>query len=318
MRKLQPILALLLLAALLGAFANWRTSGSSGHYLADLRSSLVHEEGPLDARANLLVVRPELFPSDYRTPGHLHLKLAAILDKARDSGMLDEHSVVALPDQIGTWLLLAGERTDLFSARRFDEVQTRMALSSPVRLATTWLRSEGSPGIGETLLRMKADKTARSYQQVFGTLAREYGITLLAGSVLLPEPRLVNGELRTHRGPLYNFTLVFGPDGSPIGALRLQPCAATAGAGSLVQEVRTNDMELQVSRTGCEPSIKAGDMQTGVPLLLRGRLWSLEGLANCCEGAAPPTALAKGEPGSHLLNFRIPSRQIDSSTPSNR
>ncbi|MFD1691378.1 hypothetical protein ACFSHR_07020 [Azotobacter chroococcum] len=123
--------------------------GSAGHYLADLRSTLIYEEGTLEAKANLLVVRPELFPSDYRSPEHLRLKLAAILDKARDKGLLNEHSVVALPDQIGTWLLLGGERSELYSARSLSEAQAWLVLDNSYQLAWTWLQSEGFPRMGK-------------------------------------------------------------------------------------------------------------------------------------------------------------------------
>lgn len=304
MRKLQLIPALLILAALLGTYANWSAPGSAGHYLADLRSTLIHEEGTLEAKANLLVVRPELFPSDYRSPEHLRLKLAAILDKARDNGLLNEHSVVALPDQIGTWLLLGGERSELYSARSLSEAQAWLVLDNSHQLAWTWLQSEGFPGMGETLLRMKAEKTARDYQQLFGSLAREYRITLLAGSLLLPEPRLENGTLHTGKGPLYNFAPVFGPDGNLLGTPQTQACPAKATGQATVQEVHTEKLKVLVSRQGCRsPSlVRSAGMQTGIALFLRGRLWPLEDLTECCGQSAPEQE--RVAPGSHLLTIR--------------
>lgn len=305
MRKLQSILALLIFAALLGIYANWSASRSPGHYLADLRSTLIHEEGTVDTTANLLAIRPELFPSDYRSPEHLHLKLAAILDKARDSGLLNGHSVVALPDQIGTWLLLGGERAELYSTRNLSEAQAWLALDNPHRLARAWLQSEGFPGVGETLLRMKAEEMARDYQQLFGSLAREYRITLLAGSLLLPEPRLENGKLRTGEGPLYNLALVFGPDGNLLSPPHVQPCPAKITGQVTVQEVHTEQMKVLVSRKGCQsPSlVRVAGTKAGIALFLRGRLWPLEDLADCCGQLVP--AQEREAPGSHLLNIRI-------------
>ncbi|GAB3393658.1 hypothetical protein [Azotobacter armeniacus] len=305
MRKLQSILALLILAALLGIYANWSAPRSAGHYLTDLRSALIYEEGTVDSKANLLAIRPELFPSDYRSPEHLRLKLAAILDRARGSGLLNEHSVVALPDQIGTWLLLGDERVELYSARSLPEAQAWLALDNPHRLAWAWLQSEGFPGMGETLLRMKAEGMARDYQQLFGSLAREYRITLLAGSLLLPEPRLENGKLRTGKGPLYNLAPAFGPDGNLLGPPHAQPCLAKATGQVTVQEVHTEKMKVLVSRKGCQsPSlVRTAGTKTSIALFLRGRLWPFEDLAGCCGWSAP--AQERKAPGSHLLNIRV-------------
>lgn len=308
MRRLQSIPALLILATLLGTCASWSTPDSPGHYLADLRSTLIYEEDALDAQANLLAIRPELYPSDYRSPEHLRLKLAAILDRARDSGLLNEHSVVALPDQIGTWLLLDGERAELYSARSFSEVRAWLALDNPHRLAWSWLQSEGFPGMGETLLRMKAERMARDYQQLFGALAREYRITLLAGSVLLPEPRLENGNLHTGNGPLYNLALVFGPDGHLLGPPHAQPCTTKAREQATVQEVQTKKIKVLVRREGCLSHSMAmtTGMKTGIALFLRGRLWPVKDLADCCEwSAAHAPRRESAALGSHLLNIRV-------------
>lgn len=304
MRKLQFIPVLLILALLLGIHANWRAPRAGGHYLADLRSTLIHAEGTVEARANLLIVRPELFPSDYRSPDHLRLKLAAILDRAHDNGLLNEHSVVALPDQIGTWLLLGGERSELYGARSLSEAQAWLLLDNPHRMAWTWLQSEGFPGVGETLLRMKAEKMARDYQQLFGSLAREYRITLLAGSLLLPEPRVENGRLLTGKGQLHNFAPVFGPDGNLLGNPQAQACPARVAGRVDVQEVHVQNMKVLVSREGCRPPslVKSVGMQSGIALFLRGRLWPLEDLTDCC-GASAFVQESTGS-GSHLLSIQ--------------
>ena len=89
------------------------------------------------AGANILAIRPELFPSDYQSPAHLRLKLADLLDKAKAEGLLYRNTVVALPDHIGTWLMLCGDRAEVYRARDFREVVRQMALSHPGRLAET-------------------------------------------------------------------------------------------------------------------------------------------------------------------------------------
>lgn len=56
---------------------------------------------------------------------------------------------------------------------------------------------------------------AEQYQTLFGGLAKEFGVTLVAGSIVLPEPAIDNGKLKLGSGPLYNSSVTFGSDGQP-------------------------------------------------------------------------------------------------------
>jgi predicted amidohydrolase len=64
---------------------------------------------------------------------------------------------------------------------------------------------------------MKAKGMARDYQALFGGLAKEFHVTLVAGSIVLPEPGIIDGTLKIGRGALYNSSVVFDPEGVPIG-----------------------------------------------------------------------------------------------------
>jgi hypothetical protein len=61
---------------------------------------------------------------------------------------------------------------------------------------------------------MKAALMAEIYQEVFSLLAREHSATIIAGSILLPAPQISGGQLVSNRGPLYNVSAVYGPDGA--------------------------------------------------------------------------------------------------------
>ena len=68
----------------------------------------------------------------------------------------------------------------------------------------------GEHRFSEAQLRMKASRMADDYQRVFGGLARQFGVTLVAGSIVLPEPSLREGRLVAGDGPLYNVAVTFG------------------------------------------------------------------------------------------------------------
>ena len=207
----------LLVVALLIAYAAWIQWRPASHFLSDLRSSLAFSQGSDQGRGNLLGIQPELYRADYRSALHLHRKLAAYLDKAKEEGLLNPKTVVVLPEHIGTWLVAVGEKREVFAARDLAEARIWLGLSHPLELIRALLANQGTARFSDALLRMKAEQMAADYQNLFGGLAETYGVTIVAGSIVLPEPRVEEGVLQIGDGPLYNVSLVFGSDGMPLG-----------------------------------------------------------------------------------------------------
>ena len=87
-------------------------------------------------------------------------------------------------------------------------------------------KTEADGPWADTRLRMRAGNRPGAYHQLFAGLAREYGVTLVAGSIVLPGPALVDGELQVGTGPLRNVTLVFGLDGKVLGQPLVRPLTA--------------------------------------------------------------------------------------------
>jgi predicted amidohydrolase len=217
MRKILYLLFSLALTAVLVTYALWTMDRPAGHYLSDLRINLAVDQGAPADRGNLLGIQPELFPTDYQSPERLHRKLAAYLQTARDQGFLNDKTVVVLPEHIGTWLMINDEKDELYQAATLKEAMNWLAASNPVAFIRALVSAQGDNRFDDAYLRMKADRMARAYQALFGGLAKEFGITLVAGSIVLPEPSVSEGELKIGSGALYNASLVFGSDGRPIG-----------------------------------------------------------------------------------------------------
>ncbi|BAQ81930.1 carbon-nitrogen hydrolase family protein [Pseudomonas sp. St29] len=246
MRKLLYLTLSLALLAVITRYALWTHDRPGAHYLSDLRIELAVDQGVPADHGNLLAIQPELFPTDYQSPERLHRKLAAYLQQARDKGLVNAKTIVVLPEHIGTWLMVSGEKNELYQAVSLKEAMNWLAVSNPLPFLKALISAKGSSRLADAHLRMKAKKMAKEYQVLFGGLAREFQVTLVAGSIILPEPSVSQGSLQIGSGALYNSSLVFGSDGLPIGQpqRQLYPTHAESGyvrgdAGQGVQVVDT-------------------------------------------------------------------------------
>lgn len=252
MRKLLYLTFSMALVAALTTYAMWAADRPTGHYLSDLRIKLAVDQGTPADRGNLLGIQPELFPTDYQSPERLHRKLAAYLQQAQDQGLLNEKTVVVLPENIGTWLLLSGEKDELYQAPSVDEAMNWLAASNPLLFARAWLRASGNDRLNDAHLRMKAKSMAKQYQALFGGLAKEFRVTLVAGSIVLPEPEIRDGRLKPGSGSLYNSSVVFGRDGLPLGQPQRQmhPVFAQRDVIHAEDKERINVVDTPAGRLG--------------------------------------------------------------------
>lgn len=130
---------------------------------------------------------------------------------------MNEKTIVVLPEHVGTWLMVSGEKDELYQATTLKEAMNWLAVSNPLKFIRALISAKGDNRLDDAHLRMKAKSMAKDYQALFGGLAKEFHVTLVAGSIVLPEPSIIDGTLKIGRGALYNSSVVFGRDGLPIG-----------------------------------------------------------------------------------------------------
>ncbi|MBE0698004.1 MAG: hypothetical protein IH586_13860, partial [Anaerolineaceae bacterium] len=133
---------------------------------------------------------------------------------ARQRGWLEEKTIVALPEYLGTWLVAAGEKPGMVAAPTIAVAMRQLVFSHLGAFAREILSASEKQKVEASLFRLKAAEMARIYQSVFSRLAQAYAVTLAAGSILLPMPYVENGQVRVGNGPLYNTCVVFRPDGT--------------------------------------------------------------------------------------------------------
>jgi hypothetical protein len=164
---------------------------------------------------NIVAVQPFMIPDDYLSRDRFYAKMDAYFQAARNQHYFGEKTVVVLPEYIASWLVLLNEKRSVVRASNLEAAMRTMILSNPVSFLRHFLTSEEGERTAAALFRMKAHDMAHVYADVFSTLARQYGVTIAGGSLVLPGPVVKDKSIIPDPDePLYNAGFVFHADGS--------------------------------------------------------------------------------------------------------
>ncbi len=178
--------------------------------LSDLETA---ELGVRSDRGNLLGIQPWIELADYLTEDTFHARLSGYFQVAQQKSWIGEKTIIVLPEYLGTWLVVAGERQAVVRSPSIAVAMQRLAVGHLAAFAKEALWAKEKDRVAASLFRIKAEKMAAIYQSVFSSLAREHQVTVVAGSILLPAPFVENGKVLAGKGAINNMTAVFRPDG---------------------------------------------------------------------------------------------------------
>lgn len=178
-----------------------------------LRMIDICETGQDRGQGNLLGIQPFMDAADYRSAEAFEARLESLFQLAAQKGWIGPRSVIVLPEYLGTWLVVEGESRAVTSAGTISAAMRALVLRHLRAFLAELLRAREPDRVTASLFRVKARRMAQLYQATFARLARKYAATIVAGSILLPDPRVIQGTITPGRGPLYNASFVFHPDG---------------------------------------------------------------------------------------------------------
>jgi hypothetical protein len=138
---------------------------------------------------NILAVQPALGVEDFTSEKYLFSALDAILQQSQTRGLIGSNTVILFPEFVGTWLVFLKECRSVVCL--FPSIGIAAAFAILSNLPRFFLSFRSSSSLKEALFRMKADQIAEAYSSVFSRLAKKYSATIVAGSVLLPDPIVV-------------------------------------------------------------------------------------------------------------------------------
>lgn len=206
--------ALATVAVLGVAYAAWSRAGRRPpERPVELRLEAVVSFGEDQGAGNLVGIQPWVEPGDYASEARFAEKLDGYLAAAQGNGFLSDKTIVIFPEDLATWLVAAGEKRGVWQAKTVGEATRTLAFSNPLPFLWWLARAPCEGRARHAAFRMKGESMARSYHRVFSALARRYRVTMVAGSIYLPSPRVEDGVVAAGNGPLYNVGAVYRPDG---------------------------------------------------------------------------------------------------------
>lgn len=181
--------------------------------------SLTENISPLSSdsiRGNVVGIQPYMLETDYLTPQQFHAKLESYFQTAKESGFFKENTIVLLPEYLGTWLVIQDEKKSVANAGNLTLAMAQLILSHPFDFIRFFSKSaKESDKIAASLFRMKSEKMAKTYAEVFSRLSSQYQVYISAGSILLPGPEVKDGNLTVEPGQgIYNTSFLFDPNGN--------------------------------------------------------------------------------------------------------
>lgn len=181
--------------------------------------SLVQDINPSDTLKNNLVgIQPYMEEADFVLQERYRNKLELYLVEAKNSNLLRSNTLVVFPENIGTWLILVNEKHSLADKNRIEDAKATLIWSNIFDFSLAYLRSDEEDRTMAAIFRMKAKNMAEAYFDSFSTLAQQFQTYIVAGSIILPKPSVIDGEIYIDiTEPLTNVSFIFGPDGKIIG-----------------------------------------------------------------------------------------------------
>lgn len=189
------------------------TDLSSWEQTPDSRLKRIESFGKNLKKGNLLGIQPWMYPIDYSNEINFSKKIQSYLEEASKKGYINPKTIVVFPEYLGTWLVVAGEKTSVVRSDKLEDSMRTLILSNPVSFIFNFFKAQGKDKIRDALFRMKAEKMLSIYSNTFSGMAKKWGVTIVAGSILLPEPYILEGKIQIRNGALKNVSYVFLPDG---------------------------------------------------------------------------------------------------------
>ena len=180
----------------------------------------VEQFGKNNGKGNIIALSPYLHTTDFSSQTAFYNMLHYYFSFAQRKKLLNDSTIIVLPEYIGTWLVTANEKRSMYADTSLEEGMQTVIVSNLFKFGTSYLISKSEDKTKEAIFKMKADKMLDIYQTTFSKLAKVFKVTIVAGSIVLPAPAVKDGKIEIDKsGKLYNISAVFDESGKVLAPL---------------------------------------------------------------------------------------------------
>ncbi len=187
----------------------------------DVDSSTIQTMGNDVGKGNTICVQPYMTAINYANEPTFRETILPYLIAARNKQLLNSKTLVVLPENIGNWLIAYEEKESLYKKNTVEEAMNSIIAGNIFKFSIAYFKGpSGGNKKNYALFEMKAKQIVEVYNRVFSNLAKEFKITIAAGSIVLPNPSISSdGSIKLNKGKLYHISAVFNPDGKIVTPL---------------------------------------------------------------------------------------------------
>ncbi len=237
--------------------------------------------GSDSGKGNIIGIQPYLNAINYANIPTFKQSIRAFLVEAKNSNLINSKTIVVLPEHIGSFLFAYEEKLSVYEKPTLEEAMKAIVSANIFKYGFTYFSSPaGNDKAKYAALALKADQSATIYWEIFGELAKEFNVTIAAGSIILPDAtRTSIGTITVKNGTLYNTAVIFNADGKITSELdrSLFPIEYLSGfTKSFESSFRVyNKDETTSGWHNYNPNSKLADtsIHNGMAISLAGNMW---------------------------------------------
>ena len=205
---------IIVLVIVVVAFIIWSKTGRNEKEVGIYNSIAHYTEFKKDSStSNIVGVQPFMTNLDYQSKESYYKKMDFYLNEAKNKGWLKKNTIVVFPEHIASWLVAAIEKSSVYETKTIDKAMQIIVLSNLFDFVKRFVSSNAKDKATDAVFQMKAKLMVDIYSFVYSELAKKYKVTIVGGSIFLPNPSVVGGNLKVNNGEIYNITAIFLPDG---------------------------------------------------------------------------------------------------------
>lgn len=155
-------------------------------------------------QGNIVGIQTFMIPADYSNEERFFKKLEEYVLEAQRNGFLNKNTLIVFPEHIGTPLILVDEEKKIYFEDSFLTV-----LELLIENQSFFKTEKNISSDTKNLFLKKSSKMKDIYTRVFAQLSRFYNVTILAGSIVLPNPKYEQGYVSIYGNDLKNTAFIF-------------------------------------------------------------------------------------------------------------